>query len=212
MATIFFDDDMSASVGTLLHNHVPSDVGTAWMRHSWYKPPNQAGTVTFRSDGSGFYPTVFGAMLAQDEPLSAEYDVEVDCQILTNFGNNGIIARASSTIRTFYHFYYQSGTWNLIKHINGLTTNLWTISSGGVGPGDTVRMKAEIRNATKKLFVDDGGGYDEIFSSTDNQITAKGFVGLRSAFQYGDNEGSQFTNFTATDTTDPPGRPRMAVI
>ena len=210
MAYVFFSDTMSASVGTLLHNHVPTTKGTAWIRHPWYKSPNQPGTVTFRSDGSGFYPTVYGAMLAKDEPLSAEYDVEVDCNIINNLGNAGVIARSSGTGRTFYHFYYLDGTWNLIRHINGLTTNLWTLADPGVT--GTVRMKAEIRNAGKSLYVDEGAGYIFKFTSVDNTISAKGFVGLRSAFQYGDAEGKQFLNFTATDTANPPGRPRRFII
>ena len=203
----FVVDALDDTTGVLLHNHDGS-LGADWSKH-----PALSSTMSIRFTSNRIYPNLLGsssspiAYLASGIPNGAEYDIEFDYYQMDGYGNFGVIARASRTAKTWYHFYHGAGSgstqqWVIALHVNGSVVSSWT-SNQTLSNATNYLCKFEIRNATKKGYVWDGAMWDEVISTTNNTITAAGGVGVRSAFQYGDNEGKQIGSFEATDLSTP---------
>lgn len=201
----FVVDDLDDTTGVLLQSHTGS-LGATWNKHSGY---TSGQTVRFTSNR--VYPSVIAgggvAYLASGRSNGAEYDIEFDYYQKDGYGNFGVIARASSTVKTFYHFYHGAGSggtqeWVIALHVNGAVVSSWT-ATDTLTDNTNYLCKVEVRNSAKKIYLWDGATWDQMVSTTNNTITTAGRVGVRSAFQYGDNEGKQIGSFTATDLSSP---------
>lgn len=151
-----------------------------------------------RSAGGGFAALYHHS----GTPASAEYDVTVDFRVLTTgetraFGPAG---RLSTSANTMYLARYSVANtrWEMLKIDAGSATSLGTFTQT-LSADTTYTCKLEIRNATKKVYVD---GVERI-SSTDNAVTAAGKAGLRdgSSTAGSDTTGHHVDNFLAADTS-----------
>ena len=146
------------------------------------------------------YPITAGVIYASGLPATAEYSVECDYKIVSATGSPGPAGRINTAANTYYGVYYDhsAGHWLLIRVVSGTITTLsqWV---SGVTIGQTYRVKLELLNATKKVYVD---GVERI-SSTDNTITAAGRAGLRSGSSNTSTTAKHMTNFLAYDGTTP---------
>lgn len=154
--------------GTALEDHV-GEVGATWTWH-----PNYPAYVRLQS-GRGWGPE-WGLYFASGIPATAEYDVTADIHVKSNTGAMGIVARASTSgTDNLYMARYNAATtrWELVK-CSGSCTVLASYSQT-LTVGTTYALKLEVRNGTKKLFVN---GVERA-SSTDNTITQVGRAGIR---------------------------------
>lgn len=124
-------------------------------------------------------------------PASNEYDVEVDVDWTATTTNHiGCMGRWSSA-KTGYLGRIYDGTMALYK----MTTGSYSLldSDGGHGTGP-LTVKLEIRDATKKVYVDDV----EVCTSTNDDHTQTGYAGVSIR---GIASGADFRldNFVATD-------------
>lgn len=176
-------DDFTDSNGTLLQNHTPSGGGT------WTKLVGAAG-VDIEIWSNAVTPSGNGAVYEHSAtPASEEYDVELT-QLFDSNSNGcvGPAGRVSNGGLDFYLVWYSTSTY-LYKVINGSYTSLGT--SAATITNDTTKL--EIRNATKKVYINGGSA---VISSVNNEITAVGKAGLRG---YNTNTGYRHDNFIVTD-------------
>jgi hypothetical protein len=198
-----------------LQTHTGS-LGATWNKHSGYTASQSVRFISNR-----IYPNIIAgggvAYLASGRSNGTEYDIVFDYYQKDSYGNFGVIARASSTVKTFYHFYHGAGSgstqeWVIALHVNGAVVSSWT-ATDTLSDNTNYLCKVEVRDAAKKIYLWDGANWDQMVSTTNNTITTAGRVGVRSAFQYGDNEGKQIGSFTATDLSSPPvGRASFLMI
>lgn len=139
----------------------------------------RAGSTTTRSKGYRHPAT----------PPSAEYDITATwvLGITTGFHDSWVLGARLSTTGTSGSGYNRYAVafvgvdgatpsrWELVKVVGGVVTTLDSVTeSPALG---TYTVKFEVRNATKRLYVDSGSGYILKLSSTDNSITQVGRVG-----------------------------------
>ena len=194
----FVGDTFTDTDGTSLSAHT-GEVGASW---------SAAGNITF--GGQMFSNRVRGTSIftrgakASGTPATAEYDVAADLVFVTDILNrdNGVFGRQVAGIgdanNTRYEAFHRNHFWTLRKWVANTNTTLGTFQET-VGDGPTKALVLELRDAAKKVYVDDV----ELISSSDNDITGAGFAGLF----LGDNSdttGVHLDNFTATDASPPP--------
>lgn len=183
----FVTDTFTDSNGTPLTSHT-GETGATWTSHG-----ASAGIPTTQSNR--LVPAAAECVqYASGTPASAEYDVEADVYASTTSGDAAVLARVSTSANTWYLAQYNSSgaAWRLYKRVSGTWTELGSFSQT-LTAGNTYRLKLQIRDAAKKLFVD---GVERI-SSADNAITAAGKAGIR--FDGGTGTGLHLDNFQASD-------------
>lgn len=202
---VFVQDSFTDVDGTALEAHV-GEVGAVWTPRTAVYPATaaviEAGRVRFSQapgGGSSFY--------ASGVPSGAEYDVECDLYINARRGEAvGVIARALETVNTMYLArLHQDNVIELYRFVNGSLSQIGNVSYS-VTTGQTIHLKLEVRNASKRVLVDGV----EVISSPDNTITHAGRVGIQSyrdKYDPAPGIGVHVDNFTATDlsggTPDP---------
>lgn len=178
---IFQDSFTEPLLDTLLALHLP-DVGTLWVEEQKTAAGN--ATVIASTDDLHFSASENSSLAAysgRPSPIGAEYDVEVTFkQIYTGSGNvfAGIFARFTDDNDSGYAFQADMGGMTgreLLKRAGGSTTVLQSDGTG-ITAGD--RIKLEIRNGAKRVYIDTGSGYVELFADPDNAITVAGEFGV----------------------------------
>ncbi len=180
--SVFVLDNFNGAAGTLLQAHSP-DTGGAWSKQ-------EGLTSDYAIDGAGglYLPGGTDARTYWNAatPASAEYDVEVQFTRLGTAAASGggdiiLLARRTGTA-TFGDGYgarinFSAATVTLFKEPTtggatqiGSAAKTWTV-------GTVYVVKLQVRNATKKVFVDGV----EVISSTDNSNTGVGKAGLSGA-------------------------------
>lgn len=192
MAT-FLNDTFTDVNGTALASHT-GETGATWTKHPNAGASNIAvsNINTIVSDG-----TTLSYYYASGTPAGAEYDVTSDLLIKSTTASRraGVMARLATDAATYYRAYYENQVeWVLIKNVAGSSTNLGTWSEV-IADEDTRAFVFEVRDATKKLFV---AGVERI-SSTDNDITAAGRVGVMAGGSMTNTAGVHLGSVTATD-------------
>ena len=146
-------------------------------------------------------PTATAAMTYNTvTPPTAEYDVEADFVFLTKLADEefSIAGRMSTAADTSYQALYfsQYNVLSLFKRVGGAATSLGDVGFPWPGDGAVRRIKLQIRNATKRVFVDG----TQILSSADNAIAAAGKPGLIrfGASAPGDGIGVHLDNYAVT--------------
>jgi hypothetical protein len=132
-------------------------------------------------------------------PAGAEYDVEADLIPVTldvaEMGA-GVVGRLDTAAATFYVAQYDrgAGAWRLYLFDAGTPTLLGSHPQA-LTQGQSYRLKLELRNASKKVFVD---GVERI-NSSDNTITAAGRAGVHCYGASTATTGYHLDNIAAAD-------------
>lgn len=191
MAT-FVNDTFTDTAGTALTSHT-GEAGATWAAGS----PAPTGIV-ITAAGRVRNGTVTGYVYASGAPASAEYDVQADFYVASELVDTSICGRLSTGAETGYRLMWSSTLpgWELRKLVAGVTTSLGTYADTPTA-GASRTAKLEIRDATKKAFID---GIERI-SSTDNAITAAGNAGIRmnQLVTPDDTKAIHLDNFQASD-------------
>lgn len=192
---IFSSDTFTDTAGVLLQNHT-GEVGATWVKHASGGVQDMKITDAnmLRASSTGL-PAIY---YASGVPGTAEYDVQtLVTQRSSGSSPIGVAGRIDSVAHTLYAAMYEPAFLELIKVVAGSQTSLGNFNLT-IGDGNSVTLKLEIRDATKRVFID---GVQRI-SSADNVITTAGLAGVRGK-SGGDNNttGSHLDNFVATDLT-----------
>ena len=193
----FVRDTMTGSDGTDLTAHTGETGAT------WAKVAGTTGSIKLTSNRCKGDSGVVSLYYASGDPASAEYDVEADLYKVSNTDYAGVGGRVSTTEETGYFVWATpGGEWHLVQMLAGVATDLGSYAQA-LADGTTYHVTLEIRDATKKVFID---GVERI-SSTDNTITAAGKPAIRyinSDWGLG-TTGKALDNFVATNFSATPG-------
>lgn len=185
----FVEDTFTDADDTILDNHT-GEVGATW---------ETSGDIFINGDALNC-GNVFGNSIgrASGVPATAEYDIVIT---VTNPGESetlsaGILARCTAGMATRYVLTYEEDstlyTMSLYKVVDGVETLIDFVDDVAVEA--TTEIKFEVRNATKKGFVN---GVEKL-SSNNNDIAAKGFAGVN-VIESDATDGLHITSITATD-------------
>lgn len=183
---VFVSDTFTETSDTDLTSHT-GETGASWTLANGYSDSpvvNGANDVCMSGDSAS------AAAYASGEPATAEYDVEADVKNLW-YRSGGITGRHQTGANTYYMLRAHNSKFELYKVVNG-SFSLLGQDTTTLTYGQEYSIKLEIRDATKKAYVD---GVEKL-SSTDNAITAAGRAGIRFSTS---GSLSQIDNFTATD-------------
>lgn len=188
---VFVSDTFTDTNGTNLSSHT-GEVGATWTKHSSY-----TGNITIQSNrcvGPADGGDDITCYYASGSPTTAEYDVTATLIQTSDDAYSGcsVAGRISTSANTMYLVQRKTGAtdqWELYKIVAGSATLLGTWSEA-LANGDSRTVKLEIRNATKKLYVNGA----ERISSADNEITGAGKAGTRA---YGND--MELDDFSASD-------------
>jgi hypothetical protein len=173
-------DTFTEASDTTLISHT-SDSG-----HSWTK--NQGNNLTVLASGDYLYnaaPSNTSKYTLGVTPASAEYDV----QATVTASGNGPGPSGRADFDNEYGCYFQSGDWVLRKIVSGVETSIGSYT--GDAPTSAKVVKLEIRDATKKVYID---GVERI-SSSDNAVTSV----LNPGLNFRGSAGEQMDDFSSTD-------------
>lgn len=186
---VIFSDTFTDTAGTLLESH-----DATWVKGS-PAPSSAVITASNRVRNGG---NTFGYYYANVTPASAEYDIQSDHYVASALVATGICGRMETAAQTMYRLRWNVSTnnWELHKLVAGASTSLGTYADT-VTAGVTRTAKLEVRDATKKAFID---GVEQI-SSADNAITAAGYGGiyLSALATPSDTKAIHLDNFSITD-------------
>jgi hypothetical protein len=200
----FVNDTFTETSDTNLGSHT-GETGASWNKNNWNTTVNNA-KVDAASDTLINTVDNFEHWYASGTPAGAEYDVEADfiIQSTVNFRQAAIQGRMATTTGDFYQAELDPNEDKLYlrKYQSGTPTELGQYTYSGTTA--TYAVKLEIRNATKKAFLD---GTERI-SHSNNDITADGKAGLFIR-NVTNSAGPALDNFKATDAA---GGPIVLVI
>ena len=181
---VVIQDAFTVGADTDLKNHTPTDVGTGYteIENTTIAAFWQVNAAADRLHSSGIDSSDRFLYTAQGTYTSAEYDVQIG--INNQAGADDplwLLGRVTDTSNYYgAAFYANVGTdIYIIKNVADTVTDLASADTdfnGNNWAGTTIKF--EIRDATKKIFADDGGGMTELLSDPDNAITAVGEAGL----------------------------------
>lgn len=172
-------DTFTDTAGTAIQDHAPDSGGT-WALH----PSYTQGSVISDANRARYNGTAgsTSAYFHSALPPSPNYDIECDIVLKSSGAADGAgpVARMSTTEDTGYHFRYltSAAEWQLYKIVGGVLTLLDSAPEPYVD--ETVFLtKWEVTDSLKKVYKWNGSSWDEILSTTDNEITAVGRIGFR---------------------------------
>jgi hypothetical protein len=200
---LFVQDSFTDITDTGLAAHT-GETGAMWAKHPSIGGVNSFITSADRLRGNG---GEYGYWYASGLPASAEYDISAKVHVASVIGGSylGVAARILTTEQTAYFARYNmsSARWELYKHDNGGFGLLGTYDQS-LAAGSTTTMRFEVRNASKKLYVNE----IEVISSADNGLAGAGRVGLWMQDFATDSTGLHLDDFEAY----PPGGGAPAVV
>lgn len=192
-------DQFTDTNGVLLQSHTPTGSG------SWTKHANSSNTAQIATNR--VRPTANAEALYWHDwtPANAEYDVEADLYFAgTNGDSSGPAGRIDTTANKYYYragHNYGSARWEITRAGPAGFSTLAT-SAATLTVGQTYHVKLEIRNATKKAYID--GSPTALLTSSDNNVTAAGRAGFRLFGGNGattNSNGYHLDNFATSDTS-----------
>lgn len=169
MAT-FVSDTFTDANGTTLQLHT-GETGATWTK--------LAGSDSVIQSNRLDPPAAESVYSASGTPAGVEYDVTADLVTLNPVGTGDSAVLGRLVDNSNYYLAQHSsagGAWRIFKKVTGSFTQLGTFSQS-LSASTTYALKLEIRDATKKLYVD---GVERV-STTDNALTAAGVAGIRCA-------------------------------
>lgn len=206
--TSFLLDSFTDTAGTLLQNH-RGDSDSTWTKYSFASAGSGVISGANRARPAANTRTVYYSSAV---PPTGEYDLLADLTVVSNTGYAGLVGRLDTATDSYYYVIYNKGTsrWELTKRVNGTNTVLGYFPEA-LTVGGEYKVKFQIRDAAKTLFVQNPGANDYIqrISSTDNTLIAAGRVGLtfNPNVAASDTVGLHFDNYTALNpsgSTPPP--------
>ena len=200
----FANDNFTDANGTNLSAHTSDSL------HTWTQNNGSAVLINNNTIYSG-QTTEGGFYYTSAISSGAEYDVQIDVTV----GNSadvvlGPAGRIATGANTGYGVVCNGGSWRLYEVIGGTETSIGSYS--GDSPTTTKTVLLQIRNATKKVFIN---GVERI-SSANNNITDAGRAGIftyytdASASRYADNWSASNVAATAVTGPFPTFRPDIA--
>lgn len=192
--TNFATDAFTGSDGTALTSHTP-EFGTAWTGVTIF---GTVGTTVTDANRIKGHATNFSIAVIGRQSDWNEYDVQMDIVQKSALSgcSLGVSGRYSNRAVSGYFAMYDNdtGQWQLYKHDDGASTLLGTYTQS-LTNNQTYTLKLQIRNATKKVFID---GVERI-SSNDNSVTCIGNAGIYggAATGWDNTHGLHGDNFSA---------------
>lgn len=163
-------DNFTDTNGTTLTSHTPDSGGT-WA----------TGTSIMLINSNTLYASVtqgFSSWYHSSVPAGVDQDIQAAFGVPHSSAvGPGIGGRVSSDNNNGYFLDHRNGTWQLWERVGGAAPTSIGTYSGDV-PTSEKTGKLEIRDATKKVFVD---GVERI-SSVNNGVTAKGYFGIHAYY------------------------------
>lgn len=192
--SIFVSDTFTGTNGTDLKDHT-GEIGATWIRVTGYAGVFKIIGNTIKGDSNAM-----ALYYATGTPDTNEYDVEVDFHVVSSVDFPGIGGRVDLTTGDGYWAVLQTDqvSWYLVSRVSGSDTLLGTYVDPAPAGSDR-HLKLEIRNLTKKLFINDV----QRISSADNGITNVGKVAVRvinSDWGFG-STGRTLDNLVATNAS-----------
>jgi hypothetical protein len=169
------------------------ELGATWTQDSGY-----GDNFVVTPAGRAYPGDSQSADYTSGTPASAEYDVEADLVCLSNTGNTQICGRMASNATMYMAGFFNGVGWQIYYQNAGSFSSALDTNSSSHGTSLTISqvyaLRFEIRNATKRLYVDDV----LVLSTADNTVTAAGKAGVRGAGA-AELTGYHLDNFTAYD-------------
>ena len=169
----FFEESVDAELN--LHT---ADTGEAWTEEEASGTSNvhtDTDNSTMEADVDVSDLITYSVDLV---PTSAEYFIEIyfDRNALTSSTDDPfwLMGRFADTSNYYFSGTYVGGAAADKKMFKNVATTVTELATGDAGDPRGSQMKFELLNATKKLFFNGS----EVFSDTDNAITAKGEAGF----------------------------------
>ena len=178
--TDFLTDTFTDSDNVALVSHT-GELGGTWTKHSSYVTGASSITSNRTRAGNGNNSLAY----ASGAPATVEYDVSATFRcISTTLSSNGcgIAARIDTAANTMYFVRISSaagGTWSMNELVAGSNTVLGATFLQVPVAGQDYAVILKVRDAVKEFWLD--GVLRS--SSTNNNITAKGVVGVRTGDQ-----------------------------
>ena len=199
--SVVLNDTFTEAASTLLTLHV-SDSGAAWSRHV-----NFPGDITIDPTTDEAWCSALNAGTAA-HILSAYAAAPAQYDILATFinrggtaGTTGITFRSAiasgSSGNTYYSVRNDGTQWQLFKTITGTATSLGTFAQT-LTVGQSYDARIEVRNATKKLFVD---GVERISTTDDTIASTNNRIGIRAGTVQSATTGIHITSISVDDLT-----------
>jgi hypothetical protein len=188
---IFVSDTFTDTAATALTAHT-GEVGATWTNQVGAGSTVISSSNRLRCNGAAHH-------YASGSPASADYDVQADFHCLTLTNVAGICGRSRTDVNTNYAATYNSTAatpcWELRKTITGANTILASYNET-LTASQTYVCKLEMRGSTLKVYID---GVERC-SSSDGDITAAGFAGIRNiSGSAGNLTGVHLDNYSAED-------------
>jgi hypothetical protein len=197
--SVFASDTFTGTDSTDLTAHT-GEVGATWAKVTGVTGVFKLTSNRVKGDSGGR-----SLYYASGTPASAEYDVEADLYQISGVDEAGLCGRMETGAATYYRVNWVNNQWQLWKVVTGTETSLGTYTDS-LSNGNTYHVKLEIRDATKKVFIDSV----ERISSANNDITAAGKAGItsnNSDWGFG-TTGRPWDTFVATDLSGGSATPK----
>lgn len=181
----FISDSFTDTAGTLIDNHT-GEIGATWTKHPSFVGDAVVGNANRLRGNSGTH-----IYIASGTPATNEYDVEAAFYFAsTGVSFPAITGRMVSANQNYYRIRWNT-KWQLME---GNTILAEYIPAVAPVAGDSFTVKLEIRDATKKVYID---GVERISSATNGttQTGSGGVIGTATNETF----GQHLDNFTATD-------------
>jgi hypothetical protein len=191
----FVFDTFTGADGTELSTHL-GETGAAWVNGT--NEPYAGSMYISNANRLRCYDRSY--YYAGGSPASAEYDIQADFVLVGGTpGYAGLLGRFDPVPRYFYRVMWDGGSQTLILQKSTATTGgavmLGTYTPGAPVVGSTHTIKLEIRNSTKKVYYDGV----PVISSTDNELTGAGKVGIYFSTTSSNTSGWHVDNFSASN-------------
>src|SRR3990172_5345458 len=190
----FVTDSFTEASDTTLASHT-GETGATWTLRS-----TLTATVRGSTDRLEKTEGTVGSVLyhASGTPAGVEYDVYANFTAvdITKENQPGLTGRYSTSEATFYLTgVYGTHNWDMWRVVAGSWTSIGSYTQTLVN-GTTYAVHLQIRDAAKKLFIND----IERISHSDNTITAANKAGLRFYMSAANEQGGwAMDNFSAVD-------------
>jgi hypothetical protein len=169
----FVFDSFTGRDGTLLESHT-GEKGATWSKCLVENLDEVLLNGNRIHKDGGNHDAIY---FASGIPTSAEYDVSADVYVASNvpMSFSAVCGRMDPNAKSMYLVWYSytNTSWELNKFDRGAQTQLGRCVLEVI-PRKTYKVKLEIRNATKKVFID---GVERI-SSADNSLVEPGRAGV----------------------------------
>jgi hypothetical protein len=171
-------DAFAGTAGATLQSR-SGEIGAEWSSfgsHTTSAVISDAGRARRNGTGASMYS-------ASGIPGSPNYSVQADVHVRSLIAQDavGVVGRATTgATDNFYlarwsHSSTLSGTWEILKVVNGSSTRIGSATTASLSAGQTYRLELRMSGSTISLWVNGS----QLTSATDTAFTGAGRSGLR---------------------------------